>query len=102
MDPWDCLFRAAEEDPERARAELEPFWLCDGPHRVERRIPMLPFSREVRLLERLKKELVAYRLVFGQPRQQELLEQIRHSDVSIGELERWMIDLRPLSKSKSE
>ena len=33
---------------------------------------MLPLSREVAKLERLKKSLAVYRLVFGQPRQDDL------------------------------
>ena len=42
--------------------------------KVERRVPMLPFSREVRRLEWLKRSLTVYRLAFGQPRQEDLLE----------------------------
>ena len=34
---------------------------------------MLPFSREIELLEGLKKSVAAYRLAFGQPRQDDLL-----------------------------
>ena len=35
---------------------------------------MLPFSREIRRLEWLKRSLTVYRLAFGQPRQEDLLE----------------------------
>ena len=33
---------------------------------------MLPMSREIDQLERLKKSLAVYRMVFGQPRQEDL------------------------------
>lgn len=42
--------------------------------RHERRLPMLPFSREVRRLEWLKRSVTVYCLAFGQPRQEDLLE----------------------------
>ena len=34
---------------------------------------MLPFSREIELLKKLKESVAAYRLAFGQPRQDDLL-----------------------------
>ncbi len=40
-------------------------------------MPMLPLSREIDQLDRLKKSLAAYRLVFGQPRQEDLLAYLR-------------------------
>ena len=38
---------------------------------------MLPFSREVTRLAWLKRSLTVYRLAFGQPRQDELLEYLQ-------------------------
>ncbi len=35
---------------------------------------MLPFSRDTARLPQLRKALAAYRLAFGQPRQEELVE----------------------------
>jgi hypothetical protein len=37
------------------------------------KIPVLPLSREIGRMEQLKKSLVVYRSVIGQPNQQELL-----------------------------
>ena len=45
--------------------------------RVERRVPILPFSREVTRLAWLKRSLTVYRLAFGQPRQDDLLEYLQ-------------------------
>ena len=40
---------------------------------MERRIPLVPYSRHTAQLKRLKTGLALYRLVFGQPRQEDLL-----------------------------
>jgi hypothetical protein len=55
--------------------DLIPYWLfeTDGGWSVERRVPILPLSREVAELRRLKQMLTIYRLAFGQPRQEDLL-----------------------------
>lgn len=54
-------------------SELVPYWIYEGKHRVERYVPMLPLSREIQQLARLRHSLAAYRLVFGQPRQEDLV-----------------------------
>lgn len=41
---------------------------------MERRVPYFPYSREVGKLARLQKGLAVYRLAFGQPRQEDLME----------------------------
>lgn len=72
-DPWKAMFDAARAETD-IDTDLIPYWIYEGPVRVERRVPMLPFSREVRRLEWLKRSLTVYRLAFGQPRQEDLLE----------------------------
>lgn len=74
-DPWDRLFARAAEDRPTGMSELMPYWLfeTEGGCAVERRVPMLPLSREVAKLQRLKEMLAVYRLAFGQPRQEDLL-----------------------------
>ena len=44
-----------------------------GGARIERHVPMLPLSREHDRLEDLRRALVVYRMVFGQPRQDDLM-----------------------------
>ena len=72
-DPWDELFSIAARHRER-NSEMVPYWVYDGPAKIERYMPVLPFSREQAALPRLHKALAAYRLAFGQPRQEELVE----------------------------
>ena len=59
---------------------------------------MLPFSREVTRLAWLKRSLAIYRLAFGQPRQDELLDYfhtLTATDFDIAALEELQIRLEP-------
>jgi hypothetical protein len=104
IDLWQQLFERAIKDRPKGSNDLVPFWIYEtgGPDgqafKIERKIPVLPLSREIGRMERLKRSLVAYRSVIGQPRQQELLEFLaaRLDDDDIHELVRdATIDLSP-------
>ncbi len=72
-DPWSILFEAAARSSKaRGQRDIVPYWIYEGAHHIERYVPMLPMSREIDQLERLKKSLAVYRMVFGQPRQEDL------------------------------
>jgi hypothetical protein len=71
-DPWTRMFAAAEHDAPDGAA-LSPWWIHEGPARIERCVPLPPFSREVSRLAWLKRSVAIYRLAFGQPRQDDLL-----------------------------
>ncbi|MCB9475331.1 MAG: helicase [Deltaproteobacteria bacterium] len=87
-DPWACLFARAVQDRAESESDLVPFWIFEkGSARIERRVPLIPFSREVGQLERLKKNLALYRLVFGQPRQEDLLSHLSES-VDLADVEK--------------
>jgi hypothetical protein len=54
-----------------------PFWIFEDVHnptRVERIVPLPPFSSENAKFKALKRSLAVYRLAFGQPRQEDLVE----------------------------
>jgi hypothetical protein len=74
-DPWEFLFWRASETRPAGSSDLIPFWVYEvaGGASIERWVPLLPYSREVQQLDRLKRSLALYRLVFGQPRQEDLL-----------------------------
>ena len=73
-DPWAAMFDEASRGvTRRDLKDIEPFWVYDGPARIERHVPLIALSREVEQLERLKRSLAAYRMVFGQPRQEDLV-----------------------------
>jgi hypothetical protein len=78
---------------------MVPYWVFhDGPARIERYVPLLPFSRDASALPRLRRTLAAYRLAFGQPRQEELIEFLgadRTDEELALEVSRLRIDLTP-------
>ncbi|MYC81879.1 MAG: hypothetical protein F4X19_07300 [Acidobacteria bacterium] len=75
VDSWSKLFAMAVAKTRVADGEIVPYWVFhQGPARIERHVPVVPFSREAAALPRLRKALAAYRLAFGQPRQEELVE----------------------------
>lgn len=74
-DLWDALFASAAERRSRDGTEMVPYWVFnDGPAKIERYAPVLPFSTEAAALPRLRRSLAAYRLGIGQARQEELLD----------------------------
>jgi hypothetical protein len=81
IDPWKVLFDRAYGERNEDANDLVPFWIYDVEkgYKIERRIPVLPLSKELSQLGWLKKTLVAYRSVMGQPRQEDLLEFIAQS-----------------------
>ena len=93
-DPWSELFAAAAMARE-ARSDLVPYWVCEGKHRIERVVPMFPLSREEAGFDDLKRSMALYRLVFGQPRQEDLLKLVAGRERSAEEVEQWRIDLSP-------
>ena len=53
-----------------------------------------PLSRDLAKLERLRIDLASYRLAFGQPRQEDMLDLIRHNDATATTVPQ-AVDLRP-------
>jgi hypothetical protein len=74
-DPWELAFEQAK----RARAEsdndLVPYWVypIDDGASIDRYVPALPLSRDIERHGALRASLALYRMVFGQPRQEELV-----------------------------
>ena len=99
VDPWNELFTMAATDTPTDDGEMVPYWVFhEGPAKIERHVPVLPFSRDEAALPKLRKTLAAYRLAFGQPRQEELVEFLGadRSDEDLLELaSRLRIDLSP-------
>lgn len=95
-DPWAAMFAKARTETSN-ESDLVPYWLYEGPICVERRVPMLPFSREHERLEWLKRSLTVYRLAFGQPRQDDLLGYLNKLSVTFPaeELAKLQISLEP-------
>jgi hypothetical protein len=75
-DPWTRLFDLAKAGRAPHSSDLVPYWVYPlaGGARIERHVPALPLSREVDQLVALRRSLAVYRMIFGQPRQEDLLD----------------------------
>lgn len=102
-DIWEDIFKQAIEEGSNNRSGLEPFWFYSkGTTKIERIVPMYPMSKEVKKYQEILKILVLYRLAFGQPRQEELLENLLQRDINIRDedrIKKMMINLSPLKYS---
>ena len=56
-------------------------------------MPQLPYTAEVEAFDGLKLQLAAYRVVFGQPRQEALVTLLDRTDVDMARLRDWVVDL---------
>lgn len=75
-DPWEHLFKLAEAEREDGEGDLVPYWLypLEGGDRIERYVPAHHLSRDFIRLTNLRRSLAVYRMVFGQPRQEDLIQ----------------------------
>ena len=95
-DIWRLMFELADTAARAAGAsDLVPHWIAPGEHRVQRHVPQLPYTTEIEAFERLKRQLAAYRVVFGQPRQEELVTLLHQSGLDVTRLRDWAVDLSP-------
>ena len=96
LDLWALIFQLADQAARDAgESDLVPHWIAPGDCAVERHVPLLPYAREVEAFKRLKRQLAAYRVVFGQPRQDELIALLDRADFSTAQLRELTIDLSP-------
>ena len=89
--PWQYAFDAAVDHDELG--EFSPWWIYPGDARVERLIVHFPLSREDAQYERLRESLTLYRMMLGQPRQEDMMELLRQRGVT--ERQVAQLDCRP-------
>ena len=100
---WSYLFSQALEIEGRLKnkCELVPFWHVepDPDIKIERIVPLYPFSKDIQKYKCLMDTLTYYRITFGQPRQEELVEALHESGLSEEEIDlirkNLLIDLSP-------
>ncbi len=75
-DPWFAMLDEGRKDRQKGENDLVPYWIypIEGGARIERYVPSLPLTRDRQLIDALRRSLAVYRLVFGQPRQDDLVE----------------------------
>lgn len=89
--PWERAFDAAVDRAELG--EFAPWWIYPGAARVERMIVHFPLSREDAQYERLRDSLTLYRMMLGQPRQEDMMELLKQRGVTESQVAQ--LDLRP-------
>ena len=108
---WDRVFRAVESAPDvqRYKHGLYPHWVFEPQggqvERIRRHLFFYADSQDANRYAELKERLALYRLVFGQPRQQDLLDRIQRTvrdeptrHLTHASLTRYMINLSPLGE----
>lgn len=105
IEPWRQMFEKAKAERPSTANDLVPYWIFNqGEYKIERIVPVFPLSREIGALKRLKKSLVIYRSVIGQPRQEELIQFLENTlppDKITEFLNNFVIDLSPPARHNS-
>ena len=72
---WKEIFKIASKEKGPGLCDLVPFWHTEPAHgiKIERFVPLYPFSIDIDKYNNLIKILTFYRLTFGQPRQDDLI-----------------------------
>ena len=102
-DVWDEIFKKASLiEKSKGCSDLIPYWgLTDGEDmiKIERIVPLYPFSRDEIRYERLIRILSLYRLTLGQARQEELINRIINKyGIDEKEIKDLFINLSPYYK----
>jgi hypothetical protein len=104
-DIWAEMFgRALLSEKAEKGSELIPYWGLSPTEdmiKIERIVPMYPFSRDIAAYERLMKILSLYRLTLGQPRQEELLEYLIQNQQDNVDVRDYFMNLSPFYKNVS-
>lgn len=101
---WSELFQIASKEKGGAPfpCDLVPFWHTETKNniKIERIVPLYPFSKDIEKYSNLIKVLAFYRLTFGQPRQDELVDALHEYSFSkeqIAKIDELIINLSPIT-----
>ena len=107
-DIWVEMFKKASKNEKKdGCSDLIPFWgvnknnISDEMVKIERIVPMYPFSKDEMVYQRLIKILSLYRLTLGQARQEELLEYIFQNFKDTEELKNMIINISPFYRERT-
>lgn len=95
-NPWDRLYELANDHQDEF-GDFSPGWVYPGPHHIERHVAPFAFSTDLERYERMKRDVARYRLTFGQPRQEDMLNLMERRSVQADResLQQFRIDLAP-------
>jgi hypothetical protein len=101
---WEQIFLTASPEKmlAKVKCDLIPFWHLNhgiSALNIERYVPIYPFSKDIEKFKSLIKVLTYYRLTFGQPRQEDLVESLStlgYDSEEIIKLDELIINLSPI------
>lgn len=96
VHPWTAAYTIPDED----LGGLVPDWIYPGSHKVIRELMPYELSIDGPRLEKAKSGVALYRLAFGQPRQEDLIELLKHRDVDGEAAAKMRLDLTPPHREK--
>lgn len=94
---WQEILSMAACEKKKGLCDLVPFWHTEPVHdiKIERFVPLYPFSIDIDKFNNLLKILAFYRLTFGQPRQEELINALGEAG-DYSKLKDLIINLSPI------
>ena len=100
---WKILLDKAEVVSKEDKTGIMPYWFFEGGKQtIERFVPIHEYSKDNSQYEQIKTILALYRLTFGQPRQEELIEAFKDSGLSEDDIkkirDKLLINLSPIKK----
>jgi len=103
---WPEMFERAAHDMKGNNSDLVPYWCLpegfDFSHKIERIIPMYPYSQDRLRYNRLIEVLSLYRLTLGQPHQEDLFEAIQKREWEKGTISELYLNLSPFQRQNSD
>lgn len=103
--PWEEMFSLAKKNKDKNKCDIVPDWHFDSNGgnavAVERIVPLYRFSKDVQRYENMSHVLGLYKLAFGQPRQEDLVEALG-CDLTDDEKKALLIDMCPLHHSNKQ
>jgi len=98
--PWDIIARHADKAFADDKTGLSPWWTMEGAE-LKRHLFALPQSRDIDRFAKLRTQRLLYRLVLGQPDQEDLVELLTHHDAeTTRSLQALTLDLSAFSREK--
>lgn len=104
---WEDKFISAKKSCNDS-SELMPYWclpesyLEKTPYKIERIVPMYPFSQDEIQYQRIKDVLANYRMTLGQPDPEALALRLGKADLSEQERENLIFNLSPYERKRKE
>ena len=108
-DLWHELFDYAKQKSCGGQSDLVPYWCLPSQQssshsliKIERIVPQYPMSKDIVQYHRLIQILSLYRLSLGQPRQEELIEQLLNVCNDQEDLIDFFINLSPFFRGETK